>query len=56
MTACLALAAARGWDEAETLRWATAVSAAIVTTRGTAEVYREDVERLLPLVRVDRSA
>ncbi|MFN3648150.1 MAG: 1-phosphofructokinase family hexose kinase [Armatimonadota bacterium] len=51
-TACLALGAARGWDEPETLRWATAVSAAIVTTRGTAEVYRHDVERLLPQVQV----
>lgn len=52
MTACLALALARGWDEAETLRHAIAVSAAIVTTRGTAEVYRQEVEALLPRVRV----
>jgi 1-phosphofructokinase family hexose kinase len=50
MTACLALGEARGWDEENTLRWAVAVSAAIVTTRGTAEVYREEVERLLPRV------
>jgi len=54
MTACLALGAVRGWDEAETLRWAIAVSAAIVTTRGTAEVYRQDIEELLPRVRVER--
>lgn len=54
MTACLALGAARNWDEAETLRWAIAVSAAIVTTRGTAEVYRQGIEELLPRVRVER--
>lgn len=48
MTACLALGLARGRHEAETLRWAAAVSSAIVTTRGTAELYRADVERLLP--------
>ncbi|HEU4754025.1 MAG TPA: 1-phosphofructokinase family hexose kinase [Armatimonadota bacterium] len=54
MTACLALGAARGWNEAETLRWAVAVSAAIVTTRGTAEIRRADAERLLPEVRVER--
>lgn len=52
MTACLALALARGWDEAETLRWAVAVSAAIVTTRGTAEVERRVVDELLPQVQV----
>ena len=52
MTACLALALARGWSEEECLRWAIAVSAAIVTTRGTAEVYRRDVERLMPLVQI----
>jgi len=54
MTACLALAAARGWDEAETLRWAIAVSAAVVTTRGTAEVHRPDIDRLLDQVVVTR--
>lgn len=54
MTACLALGIARGWDETETLRWAVAVSAAVVTTRGTAEFYREDAERLLPQVRIAR--
>jgi len=54
MTACLALGAVRGWDEEETLRHALAVSAAIVTTRGTAEVYRSDVEELLPRARVMR--
>ena len=53
MAACLALGLTRGWSEGETLRWAVAVSAAIVTTRGTAEVYRADVERLLPEVRVE---
>jgi 1-phosphofructokinase family hexose kinase len=53
-TACLASAAARGWDEAETLRWAVAVSAAIVTTRGTAELRRAEAERLLPEVQVGR--
>jgi 1-phosphofructokinase family hexose kinase len=52
MTACLALGLARGWDEPETLRWAMAVSAAVVTTPGTAEVRRLDVEELLPRVRV----
>jgi 1-phosphofructokinase family hexose kinase len=52
MTACLALGLHRGWDEETTLRWAVAVSAAIVTTRGTAEVYRSDVEALLPQVRI----
>lgn len=52
MTACLALGLRRGWDEETTLRWAVAVSAAIVTTRGTAEVYRADVEALLPRVRI----
>lgn len=52
MTACLALGVRRGWDEETTLRWAVAVSAAIVTTRGTAEVYRTDVEALLPKVRI----
>jgi 1-phosphofructokinase family hexose kinase len=56
MTACLALAAAGGWNEVETLRWATAVSAAIVTTRGTAEVYREDIDRLLSQVAVRQVA
>jgi tagatose 6-phosphate kinase len=56
MTACLALGVARGWDEPETLQWAVAVSAAIVTTRGTAEVYRPKVEALLPRVRVARLA
>ena len=54
MTACLALGIVRGWDEAETLRWGIAVSAAIVTTRGTAELHREDVERLIEVVRVER--
>ncbi len=52
MTACLALGLARGWDEAETLRHAIAVSAAIVTTRGTAEIRRQDVDALLPRVGV----
>jgi 1-phosphofructokinase family hexose kinase len=52
MTACLAMAVEHGWDEAETLRWATAVSAAIVTTRGTAELHREDVTGLLKRVQV----
>jgi 1-phosphofructokinase family hexose kinase len=52
MTACLALGLARGWNEAETLRWAVAVSAAIVTTRGTAEVRRAEVDALIPRVRV----
>jgi 1-phosphofructokinase len=56
MTACLALGAVRGWDEAETLRWAIGVSAAIVTTRGTAEVYRQDIDDLLPRVRVEQVA
>lgn len=56
MTACLALAAAHGWDEAETLRWAIAVSAAIVTTRATAEVYRRDIDELFPRVVVNRLA
>jgi len=54
MTACLALSVDRGWDEAETLRWATAVSGAVVTTAGTGEIRREDVDRLLPKVRVER--
>jgi len=54
MTACLAVGAVRGWDEAETLRWAIAVSAAVVTTRGTAEVYRQDIHDLLPRVQVER--
>lgn len=54
MTACLALGLARGWDEAETLRWAVAVSAAVVTTRGTAEFYPEDAQRLLPQVHISR--
>lgn len=52
MTACLALGLSRGWDEVETLRWAIAVSAAIVTTRGTAELHRTDVDALLERVRV----
>lgn len=52
MTACLALGASRGWGEEETLRMATAVSTAIVTTRGTAEIRRADVEALLPRVRI----
>ncbi|MGV3724401.1 MAG: 1-phosphofructokinase family hexose kinase, partial [Actinomycetota bacterium] len=56
MTACLALAAAHGWDETETLRWAIAVSAAIVTTRGTAEVYRHDIDKLISKVIVNRLA
>lgn len=56
MTACLALALARGWNEAETLRWATAVSAAIVTTRGTAEIRRTDVDELIGQVQVTRHA
>lgn len=54
MTACLALGLARGWDEVETLRWAVAVSAAVVTTRGTAEVYREEIDRLFPRVRIEK--
>jgi len=54
MTACLALGLARGWTETETLRWAVAVSAAIVTTRGTAEVRRADVDRLLTEVQIER--
>jgi 1-phosphofructokinase len=52
MTACLAMAVERGWNEEETLRWATAVSAAIVTTRGTAELHREDVPDLLKRLQV----
>jgi 1-phosphofructokinase family hexose kinase len=52
MTACLALAAVRGWDEAETLRWAVAVSSAIVTTAGTGQFNREFAMRLLPDVRI----
>ena len=52
MTACLALGVRHGWEAETTLRWAVAVSAAIVTTRGTAEVYRADVEALLPRVRI----
>jgi 1-phosphofructokinase family hexose kinase len=55
MTACLALAAARGWDEAETLRWAMAVSGAIVSTPGTGEVSRDAVHALLPRVAVEVS-
>lgn len=54
MTACLALAAAHGWDEPQTLRWAIAVSAAVVTTRGTAEVYRAHIEELLPKAEIHR--
>lgn len=52
MTACLALGLARGWDEPETLRWAMAVSSAVVTTRGTGEVHRADIERLLGQVEI----
>lgn len=54
MTACLAVGIARGWDAEETLRQAIAVSAAIVTTRGTAEVRRRDIQALLPRVQVER--
>ena len=54
MTACLALGAARGWDEVETLRWASAVAAAIVTTRGTAELDRAAALRWLEQVRILR--
>lgn len=54
MTACLALGLVRGWNEAETIRWAVAVSAAVATTRGTAEVYRPDIDRLIPEVRIER--
>jgi 1-phosphofructokinase family hexose kinase len=54
MTACLALAHVRRWPEEEALRWAVAVSASIVTTRGTAELRRGDVDRLLDRVRVER--
>lgn len=54
MTACLALGLTRGWDEEETLRWAIAVAAAIVTTRGTAEICSVEVERLLPQAQVEQ--
>ncbi len=52
MMACLALAAVRGWDEPETLRWAVATATAIVTNAGTSEVRREQIELHLPHVRV----
>lgn len=52
MTACLALALQRGWDDEQTLRCAMAVSAAVVMTRGTAELRGQDVETLLPRVRI----
>jgi len=55
-TACLALGASRGWDEETTLREAVAVSAAIVTTRGTAELRLDDVKALRSRVRVRRVA
>lgn len=52
MMACLALAAVRGWDEPETLRWAVATATAIVTNAGTSEVRRDQIELHLPQVRV----
>lgn len=38
----------------EALRWATAAASAVLLTLGTADCRYEDVQRLLPLVRVER--
>lgn len=53
MVAGLAMAMAKGQDLAEGLRLGTAAGAATATTVGTHLGDREDVERLLPLVRME---
>jgi len=54
MAAALALGRTRGWDELETLRWATAIATAVVANPGTAELRRPQVQKLLPAVHVVR--
>lgn len=53
MVAGLAIALARGQDLAEGLRLGSAAGAATATTVGTHLGSREDVERLVPLVRIE---
>ncbi|MCC6445255.1 MAG: 1-phosphofructokinase family hexose kinase [Armatimonadetes bacterium] len=54
MVAGLAMAFSEGRPLAEGLRLATAIATAVLITPGTAECYREDVERFLPQVVVER--
>ena len=52
LMAGLAVGLAEGWRWAEALRLGAAAAAAVCLTPGTAQCCREDVERLLPQVRV----
>ena len=52
LMAGLAVGLAEGWSLVEALRLGTAAAAAVCLTPGTAECHREDVERLLPQVRI----
>lgn len=54
LMAGLASGFAAGWPLDKSLRLATAAATAVVTTPGTAECHRADVERFLPQVRVER--
>jgi len=52
LMAGLAVGSAEGWSWVEALRLGMAAAAAVCLTPGTAECRREDVERLLPQVRI----
>jgi 1-phosphofructokinase family hexose kinase len=51
-SAALAWQLSRGAGWSEALRWAAAVSAAVVLTPGTADCRMEDIERLLPQIEI----
>jgi len=53
MAAALAIGLSEGWTWEESLRLAVATAAAVVMTPGTAECHKEDVDRLLPQVRLE---
>ena len=52
LMAGLAVGLEEGWGWVEALRLGTAAAAAVCLTPGTAQCHREDVERLLPQVRI----
>ncbi len=53
MAAALAIGLGEGWPWEESLRLAVATAAAVVMTPGTAECHKDDVDRLLPQVRLE---